>query len=193
MATKNVFIVSSSLQNKRPEIDFEDDAISEATDWMLVGDILSGEVSAKKYSEVKLKLRARDACKWDFYRCGSALGLISQKAADVLRKSAAKSFALLPASINGSPYYFLRVKGSIDCLDKKKSEIVPFRSDPKAIQWIEKYVFRKKQLVDPSLFVIPEGIWHLLATDGVRGLIEAHKLKGFRLRDAETEAEVLMT
>src|SRR5207253_5764098 len=95
-------------------------------------------------------------------------------------------FEFLSASVNELPFCFLRRIGSLDCLDRAGSILVPYPHDPNRIMDIKQYCFRKKLVPDPAIFVIPEDKGGLFATDSAKTDIEKSGLKGFYFSEPES-------
>jgi hypothetical protein len=185
MATTHVYIVGSSLEETRPQIDYTMNQNREGIDWGRIGGVLNGRLPVSEYLPVRIKIDDPDAEKWDFYRCGGTRGLISARAAAVLSPHSSQCFDLMEAYINESQYFFLRVIGSIDCLDREHSILEVFPHDPNQIMWIERYAFHKSVIPDPRLFALAEFDSLVFGTDSIEQLIRTNKLRGFRLVDAE--------
>lgn len=187
MTTEHVYIVGSSLEDDRPEIDYTFNQKHGGIDWSKIGAVLSGSLHVKNYAPVRIAIKDSHATNWDFYRCSGTRGLISARAASLLRPFSSRCFDFLDAYINDLPYFFLRVIGSVDCLDRDRSAYTVFPHDPTRIMWIERYAFHKTSLIDPCLFVIADINSLIFGTEGLKKLIEANNLHGFRFVDAEAD------
>jgi hypothetical protein len=146
---------------------------------------LQTETNASAQTAAEFLVTGPDPTAWDCYACGGTLGVFSQKAMTVLAPFAHRCFETLRVSINGAPYYVLRTKDTLDCLDRNRSIIKVFPHDPGRIMQVDRFRFRKELVPDPIMFVIPEGPFHLFASDGVERAIRAGNLRGFELMDAE--------
>jgi hypothetical protein len=183
MPTEHVYIVEPSVEETRPQIDF--DIPENRLDWLWIRKIMIGEHPKDEYRPVRLVIHDSEAEKWDFYRCGG-LSLLSKRATNVFGPCSNRCFEFLDGYINDLPYFFLRAIGSIDCLLRERSIYRVFPHDPDRIMWIEKYAFNKSLIPESTcLFLIPEGRFHILGTDSVEQLIRANDLHGIRLVDAE--------
>jgi hypothetical protein len=187
MATQHVYRISTSLEEDRPEIDFELSENSDCVDWIQTREILDGSLDVTHYRSPHLIVAASDATEWDFYRCGGTLGVLSKRAVDILRPYGTRCFDYLEAFINDRPFFLVREIGTIDCLDRKSTIGKMFPHDSSRFMRIDQYSFHKSRLVDPSIFVTPEDNTRIFGTDSVNRLIEQHGLRGFRLVDAEKE------
>jgi len=168
MSTRQVFYVATSLEDRRPY--FRSDINS---DWW-------------KTAPYRVQIRRKDALKWDYYDCNSGFdGLISVRAAEILRPYLSPCFALVDAFVNDTPYFLLKPIGTIDCLDRDKSVFIPYPERPWTNLGVEQYVFRKEIIPDPCLFKIPDHRGFMFGTDGIPEVIRANKLRGFRAIDVE--------
>ena len=82
-------------------------------------------------------------------------GLFSQRFIDVIQPHMEPSFSLLPATLDGRPFFFLRHESSIDCLDYEGSDVRYFDCDPTDIKSIKSYSFHTEQLQRPLVFSLP--------------------------------------
>lgn len=69
MTTHHVYAISSSLEEDRPEIDFE--LPENQIDWNCIGPILAGKRGVESYHTPDFVVRADDAVLWDFYYLGA--------------------------------------------------------------------------------------------------------------------------
>jgi hypothetical protein len=189
VTTKHVYIIGSSLEDTRPEIDYTKNQNCCGIDWGKIGAVLSGKLRADEYGPARKVIDDPDANNWDFYRCSGTRGLISARAASVLGTFCSQCFDLIEAYVNDSPYFFLRAIGSIDCLDRTHSEIDVFPHDSNRIMWIHRYAFHKSAIPDPCLFALSEINSLVLGTDGIEYLIRINKLRGFQVVDAEIKLQ----
>jgi len=151
-------------------------------EWADLETILRGARTAADYQT--LTLAPSDPEAWDIHECGP-FGMISAAAANVLASFLKTSFELLEVTVGTAPYYFLRGLDFVECLDRKRSVLHFFKSDPTSIKNVEKYVFRKKLIPRDSLFRIPEAPNEVFATDAAASAIRRSNLRGFQLTDAE--------
>jgi hypothetical protein len=181
MATSRVFIVMPSWEDERTTHNLRPAKGS----WGTIIDIVRGERPASDYKKLDLVIDVPNPSDWDFHDCGGTLGLLSRRFVDAFHDSLSRCFEPLEARINGLPFFFLRVKASIDCLDRAQSVIIPFVCDPTAIKRIERYRFAKDVIPDPALFVIPEGLTHLFGSHSIPDLIAKYRLRGIETIDTE--------
>ena len=120
-----------------------------------------------------------DAIQWACY-IDSGRGLFSRKFVAAVGSESLQGFTLLPATLNGCPYFFLRIETPIDCLNRTASQVETFPSDPLAIMEITHYDFYTDRLPECALFSIPE-MPDLFATDGAAQRIEKSGLRGILL------------
>lgn len=169
-----------SLEEDRPEIDFEDEK-NRANDWLRVGEVVDGARAASDCPEVSVEVRHAEATDWDCYMVGGTRGLFSQRFVDAIGAESLLGLSLLPAALNGATYYFLRLEQPTDCLDRSLSIVETFRSDPTAVKKITHYVFVEDLLPVDACFVLPE-LPDLLVTESVVGRLNTAALKGLRIQ-----------
>ena len=80
--------------------------------------------------------------------------------------------------MNGEPYWFLRRKASIDCLNERES-LVDRLEDYGDIMRVLRYRFFRERLSDPMIFAIDQSRWDVYCTKGVETIIRDHRLRGF--------------
>jgi hypothetical protein len=176
-----------SDDEERPRIDFQNPSNGTQVPWLLIGEILEGNLSSDQYIPISFVVDDDDTIIWDTFPIPGTNGLISKNAADVLHDSMAECFECLEASVNESPYFLLRSIGSIDCLDRDKSRIIYTDDEHTDINFIEKHEFKMDLVPERSLFRIPQ-VRTLFATEAVRKVVEDAKLKGFYFVDLEWRA-----
>lgn len=181
-----VYDLSYSIEKGRPEIDF-DDAANSSIDWSLVPEIDPDKESLKRYRPFEVTIHRTDALDWDYYSNAGTLGLLSERAMELLRPLASQYFMFLEAKINGAPYFTPFRRTPLDCLDREHSILVPFEHAPSRIKRIDKYCFRSELIEDPLIFCIPESRGAVLATQSVRQKIEEAGLRGFCFQEVWRE------
>jgi hypothetical protein len=172
----NVFCISTSIEDDRPQVDFEREE-HRAIDWLRVGHVLRTKRPISDYPEVSLSVEQPDATEWDFFSVAGTLGLLSDRAIECIGRPAFRLFDLLPASINGEDYRFLRCKETLQCFDRENSVVIPFPSDPDGIMDVTQYRFKMELIPDPICFSIPE-FYELFATQSVKLAAENAHVKG---------------
>ena len=181
---RQVFLLSPSLEDERPEIRFELKE-NQRADWLSIDEVLRGERPLTDYREPEVVVLDAGAELWDFYLVPGTLGLLSARAVDVLAPFADKHFDVLPARISGSPYFFPRTKAALDCLDHERSSLDWFDDERTRVMRIRRFRFHKDRIEDPLVFNIPEDEFSLFATQSVRAAIRRAGLNGFRVLDVE--------
>ena len=176
--TELVFVVRSSLEDERPEIDFTRPKCR-SIDWLRIDEVLRGIRSPNEYEVPSIMAEAKDVSSWHFFSVAGTFGLFSDVAVRAIGLLAFRSFDLFPAFINGAKYHFLKAGRMLACFDRAESEIVPYQHDPSRIMQVTKYAFHKPLIEEHTLFCIPEVI-ELFATESVCRAVEATGLKGFR-------------
>jgi hypothetical protein len=132
---------------------------------------------------------ASDALEWDYY--GRIGDVWSQRAKDLLWPYANKHLRCFQTTLNGAPYYILRTDAELglDCLDFERSKVEYFQCDSNDVKYIHRHYFHLDRITAPLIFFVPEKPI-LMATDSIRQMVEAAKLKGFLFSDpAKTFAE----
>jgi hypothetical protein len=150
-----VFMVGPSVEDDRPVIEF-DALVNRGIDWRRLDALLRGERPTTDYQELSVVVPDADATSWGYYSVPGTLGLISGEAVRCIGRSTLRLFLLMPARLNGSEYFFLKVTEVLPCLDLTRSEVVPFRTSPERIKAIKRYAFNKAMIPDPLVFSIPE-------------------------------------
>jgi hypothetical protein len=112
---------------------------------------------------------------------GGVRGLFSQRFVDAVGMAAFQGITLLPASLNGTPYYFLRCEKPVDCFDRSNSVFETFAHDHSRIMDVSHYAFRSELLPADACFVLPE-LPDLLLTESVVQRLQAANLKGVRMQ-----------
>lgn len=187
MAIEHVYRLEASREPRRPQIDFEIPKNGRDAPWLEIDGFALGHRKPEKFPAIDLTVKHAKATDWDCYRSGAATPMFSERALNVL-SPALTFFSILKMTINGSEYGLLCRSQTLDCLDRKQSQITMFPHDPKRIMEIEKYVFRKTLLSDPLLFMIPESDGELFATDSVKTLVENAGLRGMNFTVLDGEA-----
>jgi hypothetical protein len=175
---KTVFEFDYSVEDERPVIAFDTPA-NQGIDWLRLGAILRGERPSADYHEIRVVVQDPDASSWGIYSVPGTLGLISAEAVERIGRPVFRLYELLPAKINEADYYFLKPMEVLPCLDREKSEIILFRSNPSRVKEIRKYVFKKAMIPDPLVFSIPESLARLFATPGVYERVVQSRIPGF--------------
>ncbi|MDB5312363.1 MAG: hypothetical protein JWO38_6565 [Gemmataceae bacterium] len=173
-----VFRVDPSVEDDRPVIEFDAPA-NRGIDWRRLDAILHGERPTADYRELGIVVRRADTTSWGYYSVPGTLGLLSGEAVRCIGPTAFGRFVLLPARLNGSEYYFLKVAERLPCLDLARAEVVSFRTSPERIKDITKYAFHKPMIPDPLVFSIPE-LPGWFATPAVAEAIERGRVPGFQ-------------
>ena len=116
---------------------------------------------------------------WDYYMCAT-FGAFSQRAITALTPYFGDRFSVLPARLENHSYFCLHCRSRIDCLDKTSSEIVYYDESREEVMTIERYVFHKQSLMDPTVFAIPEAVFDLFCTETTPEIVSKAGLTGFR-------------
>lgn len=92
-------------------------------------------------------------------------------------------FDFVPIAINDVPFLFLNQKAALDCLDRKRSVVTYFKSDPARIMEVKKYCFTQGAIIDPLVFPLPDTNYGLYATQTVKKAVEKARLRGVYFLD----------
>jgi len=136
----------------------------------------------KGYKPPRYVCEHPDAKSWDYFPHMGSKGVLSKGAVELLTPFAKDYFEFLPLTINGAPYYFLRIKQVLDCLNRERSEFL-MDDENGSIIMIERVVFRVDEIPDSSFFCVPEARTGPFGTEDVVDVIQGHKLQGFRFYD----------
>lgn len=96
-AAKRIYLLSPSIEEDRPKIDFELSA-NRSVDWGLIDDVAFWGRRLDEYRPFNVVVPDVDACSWDFYDIPGTFGLLSDRAAAVVRPFGPKYFEFLPAN-----------------------------------------------------------------------------------------------
>lgn len=180
-----VYEVRPTSEDYRPVIVFHDPRNAE-NDWLLAEEVLEGTRDELEYPEIVIHVEHPEATKWHGYVDGGMGGLYSEAFVRFLGSEALSDFQLLPASLNGSRYYFLKRVNWLECLDLVNSKYEYFRSNREKIRSISEAVFVEEGVPRDRLFVVPQMREILLASEemverilkgGYRG-VECRELGG---------------
>jgi hypothetical protein len=169
-----------SWEESRPQIDFEA-ADNGGNDWLVVGEVVDGTRPVQDYPQVAVRVDHPRANQWDAYMVAGTRGLFSKRFVNLVGRAAFQGLSLLPASLNGEEYYFLRCEAPVDCFDRINAVFETFEHAPDEIMEITHYAFREDCLPVDACFVVPE-LPYLFATESVVDRIQAAKLKGVMLQ-----------
>jgi hypothetical protein len=179
-----VYNMFPSGEDHRPQIDLEKHGYSD--EWKELARPFPERVEVLQSNRLAFNCDASDALDWDWYWRVGMWGMWSQRAKDLLWPYARKHLRCFLTTLNDQPYYILHVdkKLAVDCLDRERSDLEFFKSDPASVKRIRKYVFKQELLTDPLVFNIPE-VNAILSTRTIRQMVFDAGLKGFHFEDAE--------
>jgi hypothetical protein len=185
MQTTTVFCMRASEEEDSPGATFLR-AKHKNVPWESIGAVLRGEAPMSQYKPVFFTVRAKGAENWHYYTVAGTFGLWSQTVIDLIGPYMKRCFEFpLKAFVNDLPFYFMRPVGSLDCLDRDHSELLVFPDEPQRVMRIKRYRFFKEKIPDPLVFVVPETLTEIFATQSIKTMIEDAKLNGFLFIDAE--------
>jgi len=183
MYSSAIYALKCSVAEDYPRIDFS--CQSDDTDWLLIAEMLDGEkpIDANYIEKANIKLllpkKAVDVVNFEFRL------MVSDKAKTLIGSLEIKNINFYKTYVNKVPFFHLVNLNILDCLDRQKSVVKVFPSDPNRVMKISKYVFQKGLIQDPSIFSIPEKLGNLFCTKKVSDEIFRSKLCGFRIYDIE--------
>jgi hypothetical protein len=175
--TEKVFIVYFSQSTKRP---FIENSLNRHINWVEFDEIAEGIRPLADYKPVELIVDDPDATQCDYYICDGTHPVFSARAVSSLGDAAFKHFRLLPATLNGEPYFVLsRCLAEIDCFDRQNASYVECDPPEKLMFSIAKFAFLTHDIEPAHFFSIPESPY-LLCTQVLADFID-RELKGFGL------------
>ncbi|MCZ2340646.1 MAG: hypothetical protein LC104_02485 [Bacteroidales bacterium] len=177
---KSIWLLSNSIENDRPEIDFVQVKETNPVDWGLVDDLLHSKVSIEQYTPLNILVEQPEATKYDFYSVPGTLGLVSNRLVDAIGSIAFMNYSTLPVTLNDAQFYLVKCNATIDCLDHDNSDFERFRSAPYRIKRIKRYSFRDDMLSDQLVFTIPEQE-SLFITNGIYDSLCKYAFRGIAL------------
>ncbi|MEZ6056498.1 MAG: hypothetical protein R3C01_07315 [Planctomycetaceae bacterium] len=125
----------------------------------------------------------------DYVSSEGTNGLFSQAFIDVIAPYMEPSFSLLPATLNGQPFYFLRHEGSVDCLDYENSDVEvlgdEYGEDAGKLMPIKRYSFHTEQLQRPLVFGLPGYCGYIFWTKPLVDICTEAGLTGVRFVSIE--------
>jgi hypothetical protein len=154
MRTQKVFIVFFAQDTERPFIEHER---NRHVDFVALDEFADGTRPLEAYEPIELIVDDAGATACDFYICDGTHPMFSAKAVEVLGAAAFKNYRLLPAKINGAPYFLLsQPLAEVDCFDREHATYVECDPPEKLMFSIAKFAFFPEK-IDPELFFsIPE-------------------------------------
>jgi hypothetical protein len=140
---------------------------------------LRGERPMSEYKPLDIKVKHKDALKYDFYHFSSSMGLLSQKAIAVLSEKMLESYEKIPVFVNKQPYFALKLSKTTDCLDFEKSVYVDPEGTKENLLSIATAVFHFDKLDQEQWFSIPQYPIYIYCTARVAEKIKQTDLVGF--------------
>jgi len=180
-AATAVFEVDPSVEDDRPQIDFERPEHANI-DWGPFNEIEAGTAPASVYRPVRFFVDESTATSWDLYLVSGTLGLFSERSIETIGRPVFRLFHLLPAFLNDSSYFILMPRDKLDCFDRTSANVVVFPSNPSRIMQIKRHAFHLNQIADPLIFCIPDIRGRLFATDSVERAVRQSGLKGIHCK-----------
>lgn len=179
---EKIYYMAPSCEIERPQI-WETGYFNE---WLELDQEFPAGLDCVTCTELKtFQVRDISALQWDWYGQVGMWGMWSQRAKDLLWPFTNGCLRCFRTSLNGAPYYILRVDSELatDCLDRERSDIQYFESSGRVMQ-VKKFVFHEGRISDPLIFHVPE-IRDILCTRSVKSIVEDAGLKGFFFQDVE--------
>jgi hypothetical protein len=147
--------------------------------WMEFDEFMKGKRPMSDYKPLQLKVKHKDALKYDFYSFSSCMGLLSQKAIDILGEKMLENYKKVPVFINKKPYFAIKVVITTDCLDFEKSVYVDLDGTKENLLSIAKAIFHFDKLNPEQWFSIPQYDIYIYCTEWVADKIKQTDLVGF--------------
>jgi hypothetical protein len=173
--TEKTYIVYPVRDDRKP---FILDSKNTHINWLAFDEFMKGIRPMSDYKPIEFKVKHKDALKYDFYHCSSCMGVLSQKAIDVLGDKMLENFKKVPVFINKKPYFAIKVVKETDCLDLENSVYEAIDDPQKYILSISKAVFHFDKLNPDQWFCIPQ-INYIYCTERVAEKIKQTDLVGF--------------
>jgi hypothetical protein len=180
-----IWKMSVSCEEDRPQIDLEKQNLT-WDDWGDLKQEFPPDIDVIQSPQtLKFHIDAPDALEWDWYGV-NFWGAWSQRAKDLLWPCAKKYLRCFQASLNGAPYYILRVDEelALDCLDYDHAELNRFPSSGRVAR-VLKYAFRPRIIHDPLIFHAKNS-GDILCTESIHRMVLDAGLKGFSFADTAT-------
>ena len=179
-----IFHCRSSSEKDRPEINFSH-PVNKQNDWLLIGDILNGDIDTSEYPYVEIFVEDDDATDWDVYFSGGRL-LFSSKFVETVGEKSFYGLLPLPAYLNGAEYWYLRCEQPLDCIDLERSRYTTFPTNPRKILTLYEAVFKESEIPRDTCFTLPDRKNYLYMTESVADQLVAAGIKGMKLiRDVD--------
>lgn len=179
MTDDKIYLMVPSAEDDRPVIEF-DAPVNQQIDWQQVDQVFQGERSPDDYQSPHVTVAGPDATSWDCYSVPGTLGLFSTRAVEAIGHAALYLYTLFPATLNEARYHFLKPNTVLPVLDRTRSDVITFRSDPGRVKDITRYAFHTDRLSGPLVFSIPE-LPGLFVTASVYQLLLRYNIRGINL------------
>jgi hypothetical protein len=158
-------------------------------DWVVFDEFMKGIRPMSDYKPIELKVKHKDALKYDYYHCSGCMGLLSQKAVDVLGEKMLENYERVPVFINKKPYFAIKIIRFFDCLDFEKSVYVDIEGTKEYLLSIAKAVFHFDKLNPEQWFSIPQYPIYIYCTERVAEKIKQTDLVGFEFIFTSVDGE----
>ena len=161
--------------------------IDELPEWVGVpprqylDDFLSLGRDVAEYTQREYIYPQSDASLLDYVSTEGTCGLFSQRFVSIITPYLQPSFSLLPATLDGHPFFFLRREGSVDCLDVAQSTVRYFDDDnPAKLMSITSFSFLTEKLNRPLVFGLPGYFGRIFWTKPIVDICLEARLNGIR-------------
>lgn len=179
MRSNMAYECSSSFEDDRPTINFEL-AANARNDWLTAGKVIDGTLPRDAWpSDLSITVEDPQATQWDSFMNPGSGDVYSQRFVEAVGSGLA-DFSLLPCTLNGVPYVFLRCERPINCFDRQASRFKTYSADSPRILRIFHFAFTSALPEGAVLFRIPETL-QLLATEAMAQKIATSGLRGVHL------------
>lgn len=179
--SNRVYRLGTSNDSSYPEIDF---LLNSRIDWYRVGEMLDGALPLVPTEFQNFDLRVQTNQTFDVLRLDHRL-IVSAPAKECFTTLGLVELEYIATTVNGRPFFHLRVCRTIDCLDREASNVEFFPGSDARIMAFRKCVIRKDAVPDPAIFRIPESRTRFFATESVERAVGDASLVGFRFVDCD--------
>jgi hypothetical protein len=143
--------------------------LNEAVDWSILREISEGKKSESDYDQMHLKLKTNKILKKDFIQAPSGAYFISEKFKNYFDSEMFENTALLPATINHTPFYAWVFFSTNDCLNRQDSQLEDFKYDENGEQIPYNFVFDQSKIKDNRFFKLPNDAYEVPYCDEIIG------------------------
>ncbi|WP_459554321.1 hypothetical protein [Lacunimicrobium album] len=170
------FELIHSTEEKRPEINFSTPTNS-SIDWEEASAVIVGDLPLENYVPLHISIKSKSYDKWHGYLDGGMGGMFSADFIDSWDDDEFEYYSFLPVFLNASVYYFLRRNQLVDCLDRDRSNLLYYKSNPSEIMTINAFAFTSTA-PKYRFFSIPEYPLRIFASQELQARFQRNPFKG---------------